>query len=200
MALRNAAFDAIDALADGVALMGPRGHVLFANTTACTLEEEGTLKLRPLLATWSAPHSRRLARLVSSTSTGGAGGMMSVPSFDRSRLLSIVVVGLRSREVSILGEAHLRQAASAAFVIDPARRRTIATQQLVDAYGLTAAEARVAISALSGGTTSDAVLALGISRNTVKTHLRRVFAKTGAKRQADLAALLTAIGVVRGRV
>lgn len=200
LALRNAAFDVIEALADGVVLMGPRGHVLFANTKACSLETEGTLKLKPSLATWSALHSRRLVRMVSATLTGGAGGTMSVPSFDRRRLLTIVVVGLRSREVSILGEAQIRNAACAVFVIDPVRRGTVGTQQLMDAYGLTGAEARVAVSALAGVTTSEAGLALGLSRNTVKTHLRRVFAKTETRGHAELAALLATIGVVKGQV
>lgn len=199
LALRNAALDVIDALADGVVLMGPRGHVLFANNTACALEAEGTLKLKPSIATWSSPHARRLARLVSSTLAGGAGGTMSIPSFDRARLLTILVVGLRSREVNILGEAQIRNAACAAFVIDPTRRGTAGTQQLMDAYGLTRAEARVAVSALTGGTTSEAATALGISRNTVKTHLRRVFAKTDTRGHAELAALLATIGVVRAR-
>jgi DNA-binding CsgD family transcriptional regulator len=131
--------------------------------------------------------------MVGSTLAGEAGGMMSLPSFDRSRLLTVVVVGLRNREVNVLGEAHIHQAACAVFVIDPMRRGTVATHQLVDAYGLTAAEARVAVSALSTGTTSDLALGLGLSRNTVKTRLRRVFAKTGTKKQAELAALLAAI-------
>ncbi|TYL86689.1 helix-turn-helix transcriptional regulator [Bradyrhizobium rifense] len=199
-ALRNAAFDVIETLADGVVLMGPRGYVLFANSKACSLEEEGTLRLRPSIATWSSLHSRRLIRMIGSTLAGGAGGMMSLPSFDRSRLPTVVVVGLRSREISVPAEAYICQAACAAFVIDPTRRGTVATRQLVDAYGLTAAEAQVAVCALSSGTTSDLALGLGLSRNTVKTHLRRVFAKTGTKKQAELAALLAAIGVVKGQV
>jgi len=196
LALRKAAFDLIEALAEGVVLMGPRGHVLFANNKACSLEGESTLKLKPSFTTWSAPHSRRLGRLVTATLGGGAGGMMSVPSFDRGRLLTILVVGLRSREMNILGEAQIRNAACAAFVIDPVRRGTVGTQQLMDAYSLTRAEARVAISALAGVTAAEAGDALGLSRNTVKTHLRRVFAKTKTRGHAELAALLASFGFV----
>ncbi|MEA2950423.1 MAG: Bacterial regulatory protein luxR family, partial [Alphaproteobacteria bacterium] len=36
---------------------------------------------------------------------------------------------------------------------------------------------------------------LNISPNTVKTHLRRVFVKTGASRQADLARIMAPIAV-----
>ncbi|GLR93911.1 helix-turn-helix transcriptional regulator [Bradyrhizobium liaoningense] len=196
-ALRRAAFDVIDQLADGVVVMGPRAHAVFANQASCSLEAEGTLKLRPSMATWSAPHSRRLANLVRSTLAGGAGGTMSVPAVEGTRLLTIVVVGLRSEEVGMLGGAFIRNAACAAFVIDPSRRGTASSQQLTDAYGLTRAEARVAVAASSGGTTSEAAVMLGLSANTVKTHLRRVFVKTDTRGQAELAALLATIGVVR---
>src|SRR5581483_1636881 len=110
--------------------------------------------------------------------TGGAGGTASSPSFDSSRLLTVVVVGLRRAELSNLYEARISDAACAAFVIDPLRRETVGAQQLMDAYGLTKAEARLALRASSGRTMAEAGLSLGLSPNTVKTHLRRVFAKT----------------------
>jgi DNA-binding CsgD family transcriptional regulator len=197
LALRNAAFDVIDKLTDGVVVMGPRGHVLFANQTACSLEAEGTLKLNPSIGTWSPTHSRRLTSLVRSALTGGAGGTASTPSFDSSRLLTVVVVGLRSGELSNLYEARISDAACAAFVIDPLRRETVGAQQLMDAYGLTKAEARVALTASSGRTMAEAGLSLGLSPNTVKTHLSRVFAKTNTGGHAGLVALLATIGVIR---
>lgn len=197
LALRNAAFDVIDKLTDGVVVMGLRGHVLFANQTACSLEAEGSLKLRPSIATCSPSHTRRLASLVRLALAGGAGGAVSVPSFDGSRLLTIVVVSLRSGEVNNLYAARISDAACAAFVIEPLRREPVGARQLMDAYGLTKAEARVAITASSGRTMAEAGLALGLSPNTVKTHLRRVFAKTDTGGHAGLAALLAIIGVVK---
>ncbi|PSO20131.1 LuxR C-terminal-related transcriptional regulator [Bradyrhizobium sp. MOS002] len=199
-ALRDAAFELVEQMADGVVLVGYGGDVVYANEMACSLEAQGTLKFKPI-STWSAPHSRRLASLVRLALAGKAGGTMSVPSHDRSRLVSIVVAGLRSRESGVLREAHIRGAACALFIIDPLQRRTIGTQHLIDAYGLTRAEARVAASMSSGGlpSTSASASALGLSANTVKTHLRRVFAKTGTRGQAELAALLTALGVVKAQ-
>ena len=199
-ALRDAAFELVEQLADGVVVVGHGADVLYANEMARSLEAQGTLKLKPI-STWSAPHSRRLAGLVRSALAGGAGGTMSVPSHDRSRLLSMVVAGLRSRESSVLREAHIRGAACVLFVIDPLQRRVIGTQHLIDAYGLTRAEARVAASVFSGvlASTSASASALGLSANTVKTHLRRIFAKTGTKGQGELAALLAALGMVKAQ-
>jgi DNA-binding CsgD family transcriptional regulator len=198
-ALRNAAFDVIEQLTDGVVVTGAMGHVVYANGVACSLESDGTLKLKPSVATWSASHSRRMANLVRSALAGGAGGTMSLPSLDQSRLLTIVVVGLRSHEVSVLREVQMHDAKCAIFVIDPSRRRAVGAQRLMDAYGLTKAEARVAASVSSGRTASKSALALGLSSNTVKTHLRRVFAKTETRGQGELAALLTALGIVKAQ-
>jgi DNA-binding CsgD family transcriptional regulator len=67
----------------------------------------------------------------------------------------------------------------------------------MDAYGLTHAEARVALAASSGNTIIETAQSLNLSPNTIKTHLRRVFAKTATGRQAELAGLIAAFGSVR---
>jgi DNA-binding CsgD family transcriptional regulator len=65
----------------------------------------------------------------------------------------------------------------------------------MDAYGLTPAEARVALATSSGLGIQEAALRLGLSPNTIKTHLRRVFAKTGTVRQSELTRLMTSISL-----
>lgn len=57
-------------------------------------------------------------------------------------------------------------------------------------YGLTAAEARVAALVAAGRPLSEIAAELQIGRSTVRTHLQRVLAKTGAGRQSALASLL----------
>ncbi|WP_374725606.1 response regulator transcription factor [Tardiphaga robiniae] len=58
---------------------------------------------------------------------------------------------------------------------------------------LTLGEARVALHAASGQSVADVGALLRISPNTVKTHLRRVFAKTGVHRQAELASIIASL-------
>jgi DNA-binding CsgD family transcriptional regulator len=55
----------------------------------------------------------------------------------------------------------------------------------------------VALAASSGNTIVETAQLLKVSPNTIKTHLRRVFAKTATNRQAELAALIAAVGSVR---
>jgi len=56
-------------------------------------------------------------------------------------------------------------------------------------FGLTPAELRVLQSIVEVGGVPETAIALGIAETTVKTHLHRVFAKTGVSRQADLVKL-----------
>ena len=58
------------------------------------------------------------------------------------------------------------------------------------AFGLTPAEARCAVQIACGATSPEAAQVLGISPETVKTHLKSALAKTGAKGAKDLARLL----------
>lgn len=57
-------------------------------------------------------------------------------------------------------------------------------------YGLTAGETRLAEALCSGKTLAEAAVALGLQRESVRTYLRRIFAKTGVVRQAGLIQLL----------
>ena len=55
--------------------------------------------------------------------------------------------------------------------------------------GLTPAELRVLLAVVQVGGVPEVSETLGVAETTVKTHLYRVFSKTGATRQADLVKL-----------
>ena len=57
-------------------------------------------------------------------------------------------------------------------------------------YGLTSTEARVLDHLARGRTPQDAADVLGVGLTTVKTHLQKLFAKTGTNRQTELLQLL----------
>jgi len=65
-------------------------------------------------------------------------------------------------------------------------------------FDLTASEARVARSLASGNSLDEIAVSGSVSRNTVRTHVRRVLEKTGCRRQAEVAAILSGIVVPRG--
>jgi DNA-binding CsgD family transcriptional regulator len=65
-----------------------------------------------------------------------------------------------------------------------------AIELLGRAYGLTGAELRVLLGLAEDATPADIARRYGIAPSTVRTHLKSLFAKTGAKRQKDLVKLL----------
>jgi DNA-binding CsgD family transcriptional regulator len=197
VSIRNAAFNILDRLSDGVVILDRSASVLFANTAARGLEAEGALRLRPPIATSSSPHSYRLTELIKQALTGKPGGTMSFPRNADGRLLTVMVTSIRSKDHGRLSDAGFKDAAVMLFIVDPANRRSIPVGQIMDAYGLTQAEARVALAASSGNTVGETARLLNLSPNTIKTHLRRVFAKTSTGRQTELAGLIAAVGSMR---
>ncbi len=67
---------------------------------------------------------------------------------------------------------------------------------LRDLFGLTDAEARVAEAYLRVDTVKEVGVMLGVSANTIKTHLAAVYQKTGCTRQAQLVRLLMSLSEI----
>ncbi|HJQ58003.1 MAG TPA: hypothetical protein VJ890_13925 [Vineibacter sp.] len=80
--------------------------------------------------------------------------------------------------------------ASIAVFVNDADRDALTLSNLMRAFGLTRAEARIAIALSNAPGIAEAANALGLSPNTVKTTLQRVFAKTDTHSQAELVRLL----------
>ena len=68
---------------------------------------------------------------------------------DDLRLLTILATSIRSRDVGRLDRLGIRDVAAMLFIFDPARPLDIPAERIMDAYGLTLAEARVALCAIS---------------------------------------------------
>lgn len=65
---------------------------------------------------------------------------------------------------------------------------------LCSAFGLTQAEARIALGIMRGESVATIAAARGIAVATARTQLKSVFAKTRTHRQAELAAFVGRIG------
>ena len=80
------------------------------------------------------------------------------------------------------------------LVIMPLAGTAVAPAGLVQAlFDFTPAEARVALALGEGASVDDAARRLGVSRETVRTHLRAIFSKTGVSRQSALVRLLAGL-------
>lgn len=198
-ALQRAEFRTLDSLAVGVILLDRKARVLFANSAARSFDgEHGSLILRQAGLVHASPlHSRRLNDLVQSTLRGVPMGTISVPRADGGDSLTILASSVRAQDVDRLADANLQGAAVLLFIIDPANKAGIPTAWLMDAYGLTLAEAKVALAVSSGLSIPETASQLGLSPNTIKTQLRNVFAKSGVSRQTELARLIASIGLLK---
>ncbi|MDP4029152.1 MAG: helix-turn-helix transcriptional regulator [Gallionella sp.] len=78
----------------------------------------------------------------------------------------------------------------ASRVSAPASCPTICTELLQSAYGLTPAEARVAIVLLEGSSAKVAANYLNVSHHTVRTQIRQVYAKLGVDTRARFVKLM----------
>lgn len=81
------------------------------------------------------------------------------------------------------------RAAAVVFVQEVGKLAPLPGEVLVKLYGLTPAETRLAALLAQGHGLDTAGDALGIAVTTVRTHLQRLFDKTGTRRQADLVRL-----------
>ena len=179
----------------GVLLTDAQAKPLFANRMAehHIAASNGALKFSIYgLQTRKPEDAARLCSLVAeaaSTTAGkglGAGGEMRIACGDGS-FLQLCVAPL-SRECL----SSISAAPSACTVIFIARPGSVHLpwRKVASCYGLTQAEAKLAVQLANGGSLEEATEYLGISIHTARTHLKAVFAKTGARRQSELVAML----------
>ena len=74
---------------------------------------------------------------------------------------------------------------------DPMQRSAMLTPELAATYQLTRSEARLAGMIVNGDSLIDAAAKLKISKNTARSHMKRIYVKTGTQNHADLVRTLS---------
>lgn len=180
----------LNGLSAPVFLVTAYGKVLFMNAAAERLVgcKDGLLVDAGQLRALHSNDTRLLARLMGSAAETSArrgrrsGGTLKVSRTDGRAPLDVLVSPVTTREDWILR----RPAITAIFVTDPNRVTMTEDATLIRLHGLTAAEARVAVALSRGLAGKEICEALNISYNTMRTHMKRIYAKTRTKRQSDL--------------
>ncbi|MER9307027.1 helix-turn-helix transcriptional regulator [Mesorhizobium sp. M0293] len=186
----------LDHLAVPVVLTGANGAILHANGAAERMFSlQGPIFSRNgLLQVQNSAVARALLDAIASAASADA----SLGS--RGIGLPISAPGQPPAVAYILpltegtARAAFRPACAAVFVSTTTSSSPLPEAVLATLFDLTPAEARVLLRIGSGLSASKSALALGIGENTLKTHLNRIFAKTGTRRQADLVKLVSDIG------
>ncbi len=115
---------------------------------------------------------------------------------NQGRDYQVVAAPLRKRFRQFIGTL---EPVAVALITDPERQAPASTDLLMQAYRLTRKEAKLAAKLFEGKSLDQAAQELAITYETARTHLRRIFSKTGTSRQAELILLIARHPMMTGR-
>jgi len=182
--------DMIDGLAAGVFLVDANGNIVHANASARHLLAEGTVvrAAGKLLRLVSNSANAALLRAVAAASDDLEGPRMSIPIV-RDGYENFVAHVLPLHSGDRIGDRLAPTAIAAVFIRRAELDVTLPVASVAQGYGLTPTEAKVLRAVVELGGVDQFAEALGMAKATVKTHLTRLFEKTGTGRQVDLVKL-----------
>lgn len=181
-------------LAAGVYLTARDGNIVYMNAAAEHQARTGNaLRVvnNRLLPTDPKAHAA-LAKIIDEvsrdeTDAGPTGHSLALPDANGAGYVATVLPLERGRRQSILAPFA---ASVAVFAQDPERVLLMPGEAFAKLYRLTCGELRVLLTLAQGLGAKEAADMLGIGEPTVRTHLQRLFSKTGTSRQAELLQLL----------
>jgi DNA-binding CsgD family transcriptional regulator/PAS domain-containing protein len=192
------AASALDKIPHGCVLLAADGKVLFANAIArdLTLAGDGLALSGCGLRARLTRDEALLQQLIYAARparnghlrSGGRGTMM------RAAGRKPVVVQTVPLTSHWLGETF--PGSTLVLIIDVERMARTCRRALQELYGLTPAEAALAVRIPGSQGLQKLANELGVSLSTVRTQLQRTFEKTGTHRQAELVQLLSELGLL----
>ena len=191
---RNAAMEVLDRLPTAVVLCDQSGAPVIVNGAARDIlaSSDGLVVRGGKLAARRQPETDALENLISgaaSTARGegdSSGGTLPVSRASGQRPLSVLVSPMRAPS-AIPGH---RRIAAALFISDPESVVPANEERLLQLYGLTRAESRLAAKIAQGRSLEEAAAMLNITTQTARGYIKRILCKTGTKRQVELVRLL----------
>lgn len=187
---RPAALPVLDCVPQALFALDSRGRIIAANRRGERLlsRRAGISGGGGLIAASAADEDRRLQRLIAAAACGEGGWMrVSRPNGGAAVLVSVLPLRCQGGYPPAPGACVL------VFVHDPLESSPAPPDMLVNLFGLTAAEARLASALSLGHTVESAAHLLGLSVETVRSYLKSIFHKVGVSRQADLTRLLASL-------
>jgi DNA-binding CsgD family transcriptional regulator len=180
----------------GILVADEFGAILYANavTERLLAEADGLTAGAAGLAAATPAASAALALMLARAASGSDGGALALPRPRRGRPLYVIAAPL-PEETLWLQPARRRVLL---LLRDPAERAELDERHLRSLFGLTRAEARLALLLYAGEDLAAAAMTLGISPHTVRAHLNAILSKTESGRQAELMQRLATVGELVG--
>ena len=182
--------ETFDALRAAVFLVKPQGYILHANMAGHVMLTAGDVLFSAAgrLAAREAEVDQWLRDMLAAS--GGAASVQGVAMPLTARDGTRHVVNVLPLASGARRRAGATYAAAAVIVNGAALGAPSLPQIIAKVFKLTPTELRVLLAIVEVGPIPEVAVALGIAESTVKTHLRRLFEKTGASRQVDLVKLV----------
>jgi DNA-binding CsgD family transcriptional regulator len=187
-------FDILDGLSAGIFLVSGDGSIVHANLAGNNMLGEGNL-LRSVGGRLSVDDTRVAQTMREGFAAADAGDMalggkaITLPMISKTGDRYVGhLLPLNSGKRRNAGIGH--GAAAALFVRKAALETPSAPEVIAKTFSLTPTELRVLLAIVEVGGVPEVAAALGIAVTTVKSHLGRLFDKTGVTRQAELVKLV----------
>ena len=195
-ALETASARTLDALRTAVLLLDADGHIIHFNASAREILEAADVlrSVHGRLVTSDLNADRVLRQALAATllgdrATTSASISVHLTARDGSHYVGNLLP-LTARRRQMFGDSY--DACAVLFVSKAALDTIVAPDLIRKLFKLTPAELRVFLAIVEIGGVPDVARSMGIAETTIKTHLTRIFTKTGTKRQADLVRLVAA--------
>ena len=188
--------DALDGLAASVFLLDAANRIVYLNQAAESMLDEGLVARKSgdaiVICDKTADSTLRKtgAAIVGGELLNQESIAIAVRGLDGQPYIAHVLPltsGVRQKA----GRSY--QAVSAVFLRSARFARPAALDAMAQLYSLTPAEVKTLVGVVELGSIPAAAKTHDVSRETIKTHLKRIFEKTGTSRQADLVKLLAGI-------
>lgn len=178
---------ALEALRIGIIVVDTERRVVISNRAAeesCLPGEELLIRNGRLTARSTDVAHCLEAAVREALRKGGASSVLRLPRAAGGNRMAWVA--------PLPAERNIGDGPGALVLIgDTAEHSTAAADDLAAIYGLTAAEAELAVAIGNGATLGEAAARRGVKLSTVRSQMLSVLQKTGARRQADLVRLLS---------
>ena len=186
--------EVLDRLPMGIIVLDESGKVEFFNRAAETIlaKKDGLCWSSGGVSAVDPTQASRLAAAIKGaklTATGkglAGGGSLSITRSSAGLPLAVLIAPIMPFTASPLSRAPR----VAMFITDPEATQVTNLERLKALFNLTPAESRMASQLLQGKSVIEAADALGITRQTARVHLKRIFGKTYTGRQSELMRLL----------
>ncbi|MBP7012639.1 MAG: helix-turn-helix transcriptional regulator [Steroidobacteraceae bacterium] len=184
----------IDRMLLGTVVFDENGSVMRTNRVADALlvEKDGIRMVQNALQAEFPAENKGLQRLIKLALAAPGAAVPAVPeAMSLTRRSGRASLGVLVRPVPLGEWSEGRHRPTAiAFIRDPERKSQLSQEIIKNLFGLTGAEATLALLLAKGLTLDEAAAELKIRKNTTRAHLRSIFAKTGVRRQTTLVHLL----------